>query len=456
MLKQADIIAKQINRAEQELIEQRVLGEEDDGMAVLFTGNHHDAFPRFLVLNQDLLPIEKITWQVIRLTINDPTRPGSVPRRAELAAMANCSAPTLTVSRNMLRIQRWMTLCKTVRRQGRFVGDIYLLNDEPLSLITTMEFDPSYVRFLEVQAQSSTKRIREAAAKALAEVADLQSGIEPTESDVLINRLDRMFNLDGRIHPHTDKVAQPNDQSKILSPVAELESQSNFSQSLNIESESEVTHNQSKNFSMDKNDQRKNLSMVENDRSKNLSLDGKQKISFSSGSSSSFINNKYISTARVHAKDESTDPESLANYLEIRRRGRYGVDHEAEDAWVCRYLPWLAYDQFEKYTLWLIAGRQSCLPAIYRKIKSLPTHAQELVVFQLLGATAAAVHGWRDSIRDPIAYLHKLVSLQQTNELVPDEWALELMRCYHESERRATPGFVDSPDLKMRRELMSD
>lgn len=438
MSKELDIIARQIDKAERDLISQRAFGDEDDGMAVLFTGNHHDSFPRYLVLNRELNATDKVTWQIIRLTITDPTRPGSTPKRNELAAMVGCSAPTLTASRNMLRISRWMTLCKTVRKQGRFVGDIYLLNDEPLSLISTLDFDPTYVQFLENQCQSENKRIRLAAAKALQEIGALETSAPPTEGDVFLNRLNRMFAMDGEAN--TESNSSDSHQRKNLSPVNESVE---TGQNSKTHAESGLTNHQSKNSSMVETDQRKNLSPVENDQSKNFSL-AEKKNSFPGGSSSSFINNKYISTAR--AIESEQDQQSLANYLDITRRGRWGANADHEDAWITRYLPWLKHPTFERYALILTAGRDSCLPAIYRKIKPLPNHGQELVLMQLLGHTAAASHGWREHIRDPIAYTHKLVSLQTTNELVPDEWALELMRCYHDKASSQPPAFSDNPD----------
>lgn len=438
MSKELDIIARQIDKAERDLISQRAYGEDDDGMAVLFTGNHHDSFPRYLIVNRDLSPVDKLTWQVIRLTINDPARPGSTPRRNELSAMIGCSAPTLTASRNMLRICRWMTLCKTVRQQGRFVGDIYLLNDEPLSLISTLDFDPNYVRFLESQCQSGNKKLREAAARALSEIAALETSNPPTESDVFLSRLNRMFAVDGQMK--TEAPVNDVHQRKNLSLV---DNSAESDQNSETYTESALTNHQSKNSSLVEPHQRKILSPAEDDQSKILSSVDK-KISFSGGSSSSFNNNKNISTAR--AIESEQDQQSLANYLEITRRGRWGTNSDHENAWANRYLPWLAHPAFERYTLILTAGRDSCMPAIYRKIKKLPTHSQELVVMQLLGHTAAASHGWREHIRDPIAYTHKLVSLQAANELVPDEWALELIRCYHDKVNSMPPTFSDNPD----------
>jgi hypothetical protein len=458
-----DVINRQILRAEQELVRQRSLSslDDDEGMAVLFTGNHHDAFPRYLVANRELSPVDKITWQVIRLTINDPARPGSTPRRDELAAAIGCSAPTLTLSRNMLRICRWMTLCKSVRHQGKFVGDIYLLNDEPLSLIATMDFDPGYVQFLEVQCESSNKRIRQAAALALSEIGALETFTPPGERDMFFTRLTREeINKQADDRTANNRTDTPNSASttpyphaesnqsgygnrrKNLSPVEARQNQGNLRKSA-------LGKHQRKNLSAEEINQRKNLSPVD----KKISFPG-EKNSFSGGSSgSSYINNKYISTARVHARNDQQEPvdseksADLATYLEITRMGRFGLPEvEDEDRWIAKHMPFLSYKPYEKYVQLLHYGRASVLAAIHRKVVHLAPPAKDVVLAQLLGSVAAAHHGWREHIRDPVGYIHKLVQVHEQGGLVPDEWAMEFLRVWQGKEK-APPVFIDSPQL---------
>lgn len=438
-----EAIQRQINRAERDLVEQRTQ-LDDDGMAVLFTGNHHDAFPRHLIVNDKLSPVEKMTWQVIRLSIADPSRPGSTPRRDDIAAMVNCSPPTVTSCRTMLRIRGWITYCRSVRSGGRFVGDIFLLNDEPLSLQSTLEIDSSFVPFLESQLQSNNKRFKQAAADVLREIERMATGTPPNEIEQMGIRLERARE-------------NPAHRSKFFAPVNQVQNGQDLTDPLANSEESSGLDDQRKNFApVDNNDEahrRKNFAAV----SKKLSPI-EQKISCSPGSSSSFnINNKYINTARVHARDDQSgeisassravnqaEAESLANYHELQRMGRWGLDENQEAAWLKRYLPWFAYQPFTPYTAMLTAGRANVLPVIWRKLKTLPKHSQELVALQLLGNVAAWHHGWRtEPIRDPIGYLHRLVELQLNNTLYPDEWSLELKRCWDE---QGSPVFVNSPE----------
>lgn len=183
----------QIKRTEAELIARQSNDEgSGDEMAVLFTGNWHDSVPRRLILDASMTPTERLLWMVIRSTIGDASRPGSVPRRGELARLAGCSNTTITTSREVLRINRWTTHCRTVRSKGRFVGDIYLLHDEPLSLASTLELDPGYIEFLErlVNGSSKTTRVRQLAANILRDIDAMNSPVvPPTETEVLSKRI---------------------------------------------------------------------------------------------------------------------------------------------------------------------------------------------------------------------------------------------------------------------------
>lgn len=198
-LNSLDVLRKQIKRAEAQLIQSRTqanTGESDDEVGVLFAGNWHDSIPRRLIVDEELAPVEKTTWMVIRSTINSPQQPGSTPKRADLARSINCSPPTVSTSQAMLRIMRWMCQCKPVRHQGRFVGNILLMSDEPLSLATVLELDDSYIEFLEATARNGNRnsRMRKAAAEKLKEVdasrVDLR---QPTQMELMAERTARGF-----------------------------------------------------------------------------------------------------------------------------------------------------------------------------------------------------------------------------------------------------------------------
>ncbi|MGH9895594.1 MAG: STY4528 family pathogenicity island replication protein, partial [bacterium] len=68
---------------------------------------------------------------------------------------------TLARSLAILRICRWITLCRRVRDQrGRHRGNIYALHEEPLQLASTVYLDPSYMDFLHEAMQHHHGRVR--------------------------------------------------------------------------------------------------------------------------------------------------------------------------------------------------------------------------------------------------------------------------------------------------------
>ena len=50
----------------------------------------------------------------------------------------------------LLRLTRWLTLCETVRNaQGQVVGNFYILHDEPMPIIDTIQLNHDYIALLE-------------------------------------------------------------------------------------------------------------------------------------------------------------------------------------------------------------------------------------------------------------------------------------------------------------------
>lgn len=277
-----DVLRRQIQRAEAQLIQSRTnAGSQDsDGeIGVLFAGNWHDSIPRRLIADEELAPVEKVTWMVIRSTIQSPQQPGATPRRADLARSINCSPPTVSTSQAMLRIMRWMVQCKPVRHQGRFVGNILLMSDEPLSLATVLELDDGYIEFLEATAKNGNRnsRMRKAAAERLKEVDATRGDVQqPTE---ILKMSDRIMSL-GTYRPViTGQLAEPGTarephQSKNFAPVtngnAVYASVKNQPQNTPQPPSPTPTEHQSKFFAPVENDQSKFFATAEIHQSKNF------------------------------------------------------------------------------------------------------------------------------------------------------------------------------------------
>ena len=295
-----DLLSRLIKRAEQELVVSKETGAAADDFAVLFTGNWQDAIPRNIILNKTLTPLDKVTWQAIRLSINNPQQPGTMPNRDELAIMVNCSAPTITTARQMLRLCRYMTFCSVVRHQGKFFGEIYLLHDEPLSIAETLELDPTYMDFAESLANSGKKsaRLRKEAALVLKECERESSLYIPNIEQRLAKRL-----ADGIDQFPREDAIRPYEHIEVHGRENSEKASSNQSKNFSLDGKSPnasvfCTHSvisgdtdQSKNFTLGEK-------LIKSHRSKNFTP-----VFCSSFCSSSINKNIFNTPAHVRTRD---------------------------------------------------------------------------------------------------------------------------------------------------------
>lgn len=444
-------LLRQIEKAEQELIEKRIhRGDEEDGIAVLFTGNWHAAFPHQLVLDQTLSPVEKITWQALRLSITDPSRPGATPRRDDLASMINCSGPTVTSSRTMLRICRWMTFCKSVRKQGRFVGDIYLFNDEPMSLASTLVFDSYYITFLQQQAQSASKRLRTVAAATLREIDTLRDIEQPTELDKISARM-------GSLLFAQPPIATQHHRSKIFA--AADKDKKDTKSTLNID-KSAITGVQGDKFAADDANKREELThqskffaAVESDQSK-FFTGTKNFFPRARGSNNNYINNKYITAREENSESvQNTDSESSEPFSRFENFNQY-CDPEKTFALAIQAFPQLASFGVKRYviaTFW--PNKENQIPIIQRIISKVPEPTRSYVLLQLIGRHAKDMHGWSDKLlHNAISYTRVMVDKALKNDFFPDEWALALETAIANDDDTYFP---DSPEMMRRKRLVN-
>jgi len=270
-------------------------GDADVGSTgYVFTGNIQHAAPHNLVMDPILSPTDKMTWIVMRAGIQNPQMPGSIPSRQQLADAVNCSPPTITNSRTMLRICRWMTFSHQVRdNNNRFIGDVYLLHEEPLGLSETLEIDTGFLAFLgSIQSNNSTnKATRSQAALVHQEILSIHHDPAPiTQLQSLNNRMataSRLPSWDSAASasaldmknatPWGERpTATPQSQSKIFT-TAQASNRSNIEQNPTKNPENQSAQSHGKNFSMDSQPQSKNFTLgnTSDDKShgKNLSMD---------------------------------------------------------------------------------------------------------------------------------------------------------------------------------------
>lgn len=165
---------------------------------IIFSGNPHETVPRRLLLDDRLTPLERNTWQVFRLLINDDgltAFPTYDQLRPYLGMQPGRPASRETVSKALvtLRLTRWLSLGRRVRNDlsGQVQGNVYLLHDEPVTPAEAIEFDKDYLQLLVQSMEHQTKVIREVAEIAWKEFAsDPDVGQRlPSRLDIIENRL---------------------------------------------------------------------------------------------------------------------------------------------------------------------------------------------------------------------------------------------------------------------------
>ncbi|HGP2813866.1 TPA: STY4528 family pathogenicity island replication protein [Salmonella enterica] len=151
-------------------------GPERSGL--LFMGNVHDAYPRALLLDTRLSPLDKVAWMMIRqyaLQNDGAIFPSYDELQQLLASPGSGQASRGTVSRalTMLRLTGWLSLCKKVRdTQGRVRGNIYAQHDEPLSARDAETFDPGWLDMVGDACQHKSRAVNETAWQVLTSIQD--------------------------------------------------------------------------------------------------------------------------------------------------------------------------------------------------------------------------------------------------------------------------------------------
>ncbi|EEO5558237.1 helix-turn-helix domain-containing protein [Salmonella enterica] len=151
-------------------------GQERSGL--LFMGNVHDAYPRALLLDPRLSPLDKVAWMMIRqyaLQNDGAIFPSYDELQQLLASPGSGLASRGTVSRalTMLRLTGWLSLCKKVRDgKGRVRGNIYAQHDEPLSARDAETFDPGWLDMVADACRHKSRAVSEAAWQVLTSIQD--------------------------------------------------------------------------------------------------------------------------------------------------------------------------------------------------------------------------------------------------------------------------------------------
>ncbi|MDD2052750.1 STY4528 family pathogenicity island replication protein [Pseudomonas putida] len=151
---------------------EREAGTRDDGLGgLLFFGNAMEATPRRLLLDKQLSPVDKVGWMAFRMLASQD-RETSFPSYDDLQQLLSGQAGRSSASRGtvnrvvfILRLTRWLTLCHRARntRNGRMIGNLYALHDEPCSIADTVSLDLNYVSFVSKCKSHAHQAVRKTA-----------------------------------------------------------------------------------------------------------------------------------------------------------------------------------------------------------------------------------------------------------------------------------------------------
>ncbi|MBN6079185.1 STY4528 family pathogenicity island replication protein [Aggregatibacter actinomycetemcomitans] len=151
----AELSRRQAKKQENKHLPKPRLSTQSEGL--LYFGNPHESIPIRLLQDNYLTPKAKFAWQVIKL--NAKAYQGTAfPSYEELQKLLSDrpysqeKASTKIVSQTimLLRLCRWLTFCSTARdNHGRVLGNIYIIHDEPISVVDAIHFNDDYLSFLE-------------------------------------------------------------------------------------------------------------------------------------------------------------------------------------------------------------------------------------------------------------------------------------------------------------------
>lgn len=161
---------------------------------ILFSGINYENIPRRLFLDNRTTPLELKCWGVFKMMLDKQGI--AVPRYDDLQPyLSMCpgkKASRVTVARSLaiLRLTRWITLVDRGRdgETGQIRGCMYLLNDEPISIEETLEFDREFIEFTTICLSHNNKAIR-IAAECTKQDIESAAGYFPTRLEIMNERM---------------------------------------------------------------------------------------------------------------------------------------------------------------------------------------------------------------------------------------------------------------------------
>ncbi|WP_434986946.1 STY4528 family pathogenicity island replication protein [Vreelandella zhaodongensis] len=200
---------------------------QTDGL--VFLGNVHETVPRALLVDRRLGAIDVLGWQIIRMLCN-ADRTTAFPTYDELQPLLRSSAGKRasrgSVARVMaiLRLTRWLSLSHRARHatNGRVIGNVYVLHDEPIGPAEANVLDKEYFEFVKASLNHKNNAVSAVARLIHDELAqqgfiDKSTRPEPKKSRAASEQPDAMerFNQRARRFHEMQPGSRPSSQREL-------------------------------------------------------------------------------------------------------------------------------------------------------------------------------------------------------------------------------------------------
>ncbi|MBS0417998.1 MAG: hypothetical protein JSR66_09815 [Proteobacteria bacterium] len=130
-------------------------------------------------MDERLTPLERNAWQIIRMRVGPdgvtafPTYDSLRPYLTSVPCSGRASDETIARALTLLRLTRWLSVVRHRRRaaDGRILGNLYALHDEPLAPNEAIQLDPHYLSLVSDALTHASKAVQRVGFHTLQELA---------------------------------------------------------------------------------------------------------------------------------------------------------------------------------------------------------------------------------------------------------------------------------------------
>lgn len=194
-------ITKILDSCEKQIL--RDIGKHNDSNGLIFTSAPYESLPSLIAKDPILRPVDKVIFFNIWIFAKENGQQQlSFPSYDYLSRTSNAARATISASIKKLRVYGLLTTARTIRDEsGKYRGNIYIINAEPMSLNEILKHDTNFIRFLNevIQHEETPDHLKELAQAKIESINDeLEEGkspFEPLTEDQKLNQLIEATNV---------------------------------------------------------------------------------------------------------------------------------------------------------------------------------------------------------------------------------------------------------------------